>query len=74
MNIKSLIWITVMTIFISLLIEAGIILILAILAQECWNMFCGYINLPAISYWQMFGLMMFICFIACPLNTKFKTE
>ena len=56
----------------SLLLLAAVSLIGAVIAQETWNMFAGYLKLGEIGYWQMFGLIMFLCTIKSILSTKIE--
>ena len=59
-------------ILISLPLFAAVSLVAAIIAQETWNMFAGYLKLGEIGYWQMFGLLMFLCTIKSILSTKIE--
>ena len=59
-------------ILVSLLLFAAVSLVGAIIAQETWNMFAGYLKLGEIGYWQMFGLLMFLCTIKSILSTKIE--
>lgn len=59
-------------ILVSLLLFAAVSLVAAIIAQETWNMFAGYLKLGEIGYWQMFGLLMFLCTIKSILSTKIE--
>lgn len=59
-------------ILVSLLLFATVSLVAAIIAQETWNMFAGYLKLGEIGYWQMFGLLMFLCTIKSILSTKIE--
>lgn len=59
-------------ILISLIIFAIVSLIAAIIAQETWNMFAGYLKLGEIGYWQMFGFLMFLCTIKSILSSKIE--
>ena len=58
----------------SLLLLAAASLIAAVIAQATWNMFAGYLKLGEIGYWQMFGLLMFLCTIKAVLSTKIETK
>ena len=55
--------------FAALLIFGG-----AYLSMLFWNMFCGYVHLPEIGYWQMWGLMMFLEIIATIFKSNAKSE
>ena len=57
-------------ILVSLILFAVVSLIAAIIAQETWNMFAGYLKLGEIGYWQMFGFLMFLCTIKSILSSK----
>ena len=46
----------------------------AFFAQLFWNMFCGYVHLPKIGYWQMWGLMMFLDIIATIFRSKVELD
>lgn len=59
-------------ILVSLIIFAIVSLIAAIIAQETWNMFAGYLKLGEIGYWQMFGFLMFLCTIKSILSSKIE--
>ena len=54
----------------SLLLLAAASIIAAYIAQVTWNMFAGYLKLSEIDYWQMFGLLMFLCTIKTILSTE----
>ena len=58
----------------SLLLLAAVSLIGAVIAQETWNMFAGYLKLGEIGYWQMFGLLMFLCTIKAVLSSKIESR
>ena len=58
----------------SLLLLAAVSLIGAVIAQETWNMFAGYLKLGEIGYWQMFGLLMFLCTIKSILSSKIESR
>lgn len=46
---------------------AGIIFLgFAYIAMLCWNMFCPYVKLPEITFWQMWA---FMCFLSLIFNT-----
>lgn len=61
-------------IILSLLLLAGASLIGAFIAQAMWNMFAGYLKLGDIGYWQMFGLLMFLCTIKSIISTKIESK
>lgn len=56
------IFITIPLIVIGL--AAAFNLILAIIAQACWNYFCGALHLPTLGYWQMWCLLFFLSIVA----------
>ena len=58
----------------SLLIFAAESLVIAVIAQETWNMFAGYFKLGEIGYWQMFGIIMFLCIIKSVLCMKIESR
>lgn len=58
----------------SLLLFAAVSLVAAYIARETWNMFAGYLKLGEIGYWQMFGLLMFLCTIKSILSTKIESR
>ena len=72
MKIFTIVGIVLVGIFGSLLLLAVVSLIAAVCAQEAWNMFAGYLKLGKIDYWQMFGLLMFLCTIKSILGTKIE--
>lgn len=74
MKVLTIVGIVFGGIFGSLLFLAGASLIIALIAKETWNMFAGYIKLGEIGYWQMFGLLMFLCTIKSILCTKIEHE
>lgn len=74
MRIFTIVGIVFGGILVSLLLLGAISLIAAVIAQETWNMFAGYLKLGEIGYWQMFGLLMFLCTIKLILCTKIETE
>lgn len=59
---------------ISLLLLAGVSFIGAFIAQAMWNMFASYLKLGEIGYWQMFGLLMFLCTLKSILSTKVESK
>ena len=64
MKIGQLISIVVMIFSATIAIAAGLNLILAAIAQWLWSLFCPYMHLPEMGYWQMWGLLTFISIIA----------
>ena len=72
MKIFTIVGIVIGGILGSLLLFAAVSLIAALIAQETWNMFAGYLKLGEIGYWQMFGLIMFLCTIKSILSTKIE--
>ena len=72
MKVLSIVGLVFCGIFVSLLLFAAVSLIAVVIAQETWNMFAGYLKLGEISYWQMFGLLMFLCTIKSILSTKIE--
>lgn len=72
MKALSIVGLVFCGIFVSLLLLAAVSLIAAVIAQETWNMFAGYLKLGEIGYWQMFGLLMFLCTIKSILSTKIE--
>ena len=61
-------------ILVSLILFAVVSLIAAIIAQETWNMFAGYLKLGEIGYWQMFGFLMFLCTIKSILSSESRQK
>ena len=55
-------------------ILGSLLLLAAVIAQETWNMFAGYLKLGEIGYWQMFGLLMFLCTIKSLLCSKIESR
>lgn len=72
MKVLSIVGLVFGGILISLLLFAAVSLVAAVIAQETWNMFAGYLKLGEIGYWQMFGLLMFLCTIKSILSTKIE--
>lgn len=72
MKVLTIVGIVFGGILVSLLLLAAVSLIAAVIAQETWNMFAGYLKLGEIGYWQMFGLLMFLCTIKSILATKIE--
>jgi len=72
MKVLSIVGVVFVGILGSLLLLAAVSLIAAIIAQETWNMFAGYLKLGEIGYWQMFGLLMFLCTIKSILSSKIE--
>lgn len=75
-----------MNVIIRKFVEVGIVTLISIvfavllifggayLSMLFWNMFCGYVHLPEIGYWQMWGLMMFLEIIATIFKSNAKSE
>ena len=74
MRVCNIVGIVFGSILVSLLFSAAVSLIGAFLAQVTWNMFVGYLKLGEIGYWQMFGLLMFLCIIKSILSTKIESK
>ena len=74
MKVLSIVGLVFGGIFVSLLLLAVVSLVAAIIAQETWNMFAGYLKLGEIGYWQMFGLIMFLCTIKSILSTNIEPK
>ena len=72
MRIFTIVGIVFGGILFSLLLFAAVNLAAALIAQVTWNMFAGYLKLSEIGYWQMFGLLMFLCTIKSILSTKIE--
>lgn len=72
MKALSIVGVVIGGIFVSLLLLAAVSIIAAYIAQVTWNMFAGYLKLGEIDYWQMFGLLMFLCTIKSILSTKIE--
>lgn len=72
MKVLSIVGLIFGGILVSLSLFAAISLVAAVIAQETWNMFAGYLKLGEIGYWQMFGLLMFLCTIKSILSTKIE--
>ena len=72
MKVLSIVGVVFVGILGSLLLLSAVSLIVALIAQAAWNMFAGYLKLGEIGYWQMFGLLMFLCTIKSILSTKIE--
>lgn len=72
MKVLSIVGLVFGGILVSLSLFAAVSLVAAVIAQETWNMFAGYFKLGEIGYWQMFGLLMFLCTIKSILSTKIE--
>lgn len=57
---------------IGLLIAAVLNLAFAAIAQWLWSIFCSYLHLPEMGFWQMWAILMFLSIIASVF--KGKTE
>ena len=64
MNIGKFLGFGVAVSFVVLVVAAGLNLILAVIAQACWNYFCEALHLPPLGYWQMWTLLVFLSIIA----------
>lgn len=54
-----------------LLTFAGVLnLLLAFIGIWCWNQFCEALHLGRLSYWQMWGLLMFCVILADLFHSK----
>lgn len=74
MKIGQLISIMVMVFMGTIMLSMGLNLIVAAIAQWLWSLFCPYLHLPEMGYWQMWGLLAFISIIATMFRTNINMK